>query len=114
MTEEIKLAIIFKNIKRNFKTHFKSASIGWFMIFVYLCMIFFILGLFLGVPTAELATKKGIIATANAFLPFLILNFFSITHPLISDIRYYFFTFACGLSCYWAYYEIKRKNESDF
>lgn len=81
------------------------------MMFVYIFIASFILGIYLAMPLAEYTLKKGVIVTYNAFLPFLILNFFAYKSPLISDIRYYFFALAFGMACYWAYYESIHKQD---
>lgn len=82
------------------------------MIFIFVCAIFFIVGILLAIPTASYARQKGVIVTATAFLPFLILNFFAKNHPIIDDIRYYFFSLAWGMVCCWAYYESCNKEKS--
>lgn len=75
------------------------------MIFICLSIIFFIFGIGLGIRYGNFAIKRGIVATATAFLPFLLLNFLSLNHPLIDDLRYYFFALAWGAASYWAYQE---------
>ena len=82
------------------------------MIFSFSCIFFFILGIALAIPTASYAKEKGVIVTATAFLPFLILNFFANYHPIIDDTRYYLFTLAWGMVCYWVYYESECSNTS--
>lgn len=79
------------------------------MLFIYLCLAFFIWGMLWGIPTAHVAEKKGVSATVNAFLPFLILNFLPINDPWMNHMRYYSLATACGLTSYWAYREMKRQ-----
>lgn len=80
------------------------------MIFIYMCIACFLWGMVWGIPTANYAAKKGVFATVNAFLPFLILNFLSVYYPGLSHIRDYFFAIACGLVCYWGYREMKKQH----
>ncbi len=80
------------------------------MLFTYLFLAFFIWGMLLGIPTANYTARKGVIATVNAFSPFLILNCLPISDPWMSHMRYYSFAWACGLTCYWAYSEMKRQH----
>ncbi len=84
------------------------------MIFIYLWILFFLIGILLGVTTAKYTIKKKSFYSSLIFIPCLVLNFFSINNPFISDIRYYLFGLVSGLVIYWVVYEINYKKKLEY
>jgi hypothetical protein len=79
------------------------------MTFIILIIVAWLLGFLLGIPTVKYVSNRSPTASIMVLLPAIILNFFSTNHPLISDIRYFFFYLGIGIISYWVYHDKTKK-----
>lgn len=73
---------------------------------IALFILAFIVGLFIGIPTAPYVSPQSPTTIILVMVPFLFLYFFS-ENPTLNTIRYLYLALAVGIFTYWIYFQIK-------
>lgn len=77
--------------------------------FILLLIVAFIVGFFIGMPTAPYVSPRSPTTIIVVMLPYFFLYFFS-ENPIMNQIRYLFLALAIGVFTYWTWYQIKNKS----